>query len=178
MFNGVIIQRFEDRLYRGVEGDNWYLNDSYQESLGLYFETNIDKSWLDSECIDVSNDWGFINKYVELSKKNNIQYRLILCETEKQRPKLKNIEGEMHFIGYDYAYAGGSYYSVVYNDICSGRVAEFKNFELNKYGLFEKLDDLTRFIDKREKLMQSNQRLNFEGGQFVVFKLYEIDKVF
>lgn len=39
--------------------------------------------------------------------------------------------------GYDYAYQGGSYYSCVNNDIVSKRINEFKNIELNEFGLFD-----------------------------------------
>ena len=33
MINGIIFQREENRAYKGVEGDNWYLNDIYPEIL-------------------------------------------------------------------------------------------------------------------------------------------------
>ena len=39
-------------------------------------------------------------------------------------------------MGYDYAYQGGSYYSCVNNDIVLKRINEFKNIELNEFGLF------------------------------------------
>ncbi len=42
---------------------------------------------------------------------------MLLCETDRLKPRLTNINWKTKFIGYDYAYLGGSYYSAVYNDI-------------------------------------------------------------
>ena len=45
MINGIIIQRNQIGRYKGVEGDNWYLNDKYPELFEEYFCENIEKSW-------------------------------------------------------------------------------------------------------------------------------------
>ncbi len=66
MINGVIFQKKNNNtLYRGVDGENWYLNSEYPETIGLYFDENIEKSWFESNYVDVCYEDSFINKYIE-----------------------------------------------------------------------------------------------------------------
>ena len=65
MINGIIIQRNQIGRYKGVEGDNWYLNDKYPELFEEYFCENIEKSWYDSDYVDVCTDIHFVEKYIE-----------------------------------------------------------------------------------------------------------------
>lgn len=173
MINGVIFQKDENRKYKGVEGDNWYLNDIYPDTLGDFFNDNIEKSWFDTDYVDVCNDRFFINTYIKLSYSNNIKFRILLCETEKKYPKMDASCLAKKFIGYDYAYLGGSYYSAVLNDICSKRIDNFVGIKLNKYGLFEKAGQIRDFISKRSEYFHNNNG-SIEGGNFVIYKLYEI----
>lgn len=174
MINGIIFQRDEDRNYKGVEGDNWYLNDIFPESFEDFYCKNIEKSWHDSDCLDVCNDRGFIEKYMEVSRKENIKFRMLLCETDMPKPELAAITWNYKFIGYDYAYPGGSYYSAVFNDVCSQRIEQFKGFKLNHCGLFEDIDGIGEFIALRKRLACQDKDLTFEKGDFVIYKLYEI----
>lgn len=107
MINGIIIQRNQIGRYKGVEGDNWYLNDKYPELFEEYFCENIEKSWYDSDYVDVCTDIHFVEKYIELSRLNHIKFRVLLCETEKEKPNIQNVVWNTRFIGYDYAYLGG-----------------------------------------------------------------------
>ena len=174
MFNGIIIQRNQIGRYKGVEGDNWYLNDKYPELFEEYFCENIEKSWYDSNYVDVCTDVHFVEKYIELSIINHIKFRILLCETEKEKPKIQKIVWNFRFIGYDYAYLGGSYYSAVLNDICSGRIEQFKDYILNSNGLFDNITDLKDFISKREHYKRQYGNQLIEEGDFVIYKLYEI----
>ena len=55
MINGIIFQRDDNRDYKGVEGDNWYLNNIFPELSEDFFGENIEKSWYDSDYVDVCN---------------------------------------------------------------------------------------------------------------------------
>ena len=174
MINGIIIQRNQIGRYKGVEGDNWYLNDKYPELFEEYFCENIEKSWYDSDYVDVCTDIHFVEKYIELSRLNHIKFRVLLCETEKEKPNIQNMVWNTRFIGYDYAYLGGSYYSAVLNDICSGRIEQFNDYILNSNGLFDDIINLKDFISQREHYKRQYGNQLIEEGDFVIYKLYEI----
>ena len=82
----------------------------------------------------------------------------------------------MSFLGYDYAYSGGSYYSAVLNDIIAKRILQFANIQMNKYGLFETYERVKEFINLREsmKKVECFQKEYLEEGDFVIYKLYEV----
>ena len=174
MINGIIIQRNQIGRYKGVEGDNWYLNDKYPELFEEYFCENIEKSWYDSDYVDVCTDIHFVEKYIGLSRLNHIKFRVLLCETEKEKPNIQNMVWNTRFIGYDYAYLGGSYYSAVLNDICSGRIEQFNDYILNSNGLFDDIINLKDFISQCEHYKRQYGNQLIEEGDFVIYKLYEI----
>ncbi len=174
--NGYIIQRIIDSYYKGVEGDNWYLNycskDTYFEN---YFKDNIDNSWTESNFVDCCNDDVYIQKYIQESRKIGIKYRVLLCSTCKENPKMINsMTGDGEFLGYDYAYSGGSYYSAVLNDIVSQRIKEFSNIRLNKNGLFESYEEISKFIADRNRIKNYISDIVIEDGDFIIYKLCEI----
>lgn len=174
MINGIIFQRLDNKNYKGVEGDNWYLNDIFSDILEDFYCKNIEKSWYDSDYVDVCNDYSFIKNYMELSKSKNIKFRMLLCETDRVKPQLTNINWNIKFIGYDYAYSGGSYYSAVYNDVSSKRIPQFMNFKLNCNGLFENIDRITEFIKLRKQMINQDDNIVLEQGDFIIYKLYEV----
>lgn len=175
MINGIIFQKKENKKYKGVDGNNWYLNDIYQEFFGEYFDNYIGKSWYDSDYVDVCSEKIFIKSYIALSQKERIKFRMLLCETEKPYPRMESSVYGARFIGYDYAYSGGSYYSAVLNDVCSGRIEEFINIKLNSYGLFNNFQELSEFIKMRNELAAKSKESLFEKGDFLVYKLYEAE---
>ena len=79
---------------------------------------------------------------------------------------------KMKFIGYDYAYSGGSFYSAVNNDVISKRIPNFINFRLNQHGLFETYDEINHFVKLRELL--KDDIYTFEEGNFIIYKLFEV----
>lgn len=174
MINGIIMQRDEGGKYKGVEGDNWYLNDKYPELFEEYFCENIEKSWFDTDFVDVCTDIHFMEKYIELSKLNNIKFRVLLCETEKEKPQIQKNIWNTRFIGYDYAYLGGSYYSAVLNDICLRKIQGFTKYILNDNGLFDDVVDIKDFIFHREQYRKRCNDNAIEKGDFTIYKLYEI----
>ena len=174
--NGWIIQKNKDSFYKGIDGDNWFLN--YEEMIDKeivnYFDENIDLAWADDEIVDVSNDFNYIKKCVSIAKSKNIKYRVILCYTTREKPKVKDDNLQTEFLGYDYAYSGGSYYSAVFNDIILRRIAIFNKFKLNSNGLFKSYEEIMDFIVERNKAIQNLGDLYFEEGDYIIYKLYEL----
>lgn len=175
--NGYIIQKKSESNYRGVDGDNWFLNycsdKSYFEE---YYDTNIDKAWNDSDFVDGCSDTGYMNACIEESLNLGIEFRLLLCSTSKKMPVLekKDLGRVGMVLGYDYAYSGGSYYSCILNDIISGRIEEFKKFHLNANGLFNSYEEAEAFMIYREKIKSINSNYIFEEGDFIIYKITEI----
>lgn len=175
--NGIVVQRINhENMYKGIEGDNWYLNYlGNSKEFDLYYDNEIEKAWINSEYVDCCSEMSYIEKYVLESKKKNIEFRILLCETTKSKPQIViNKPFKIYFIGYDYAYAGGSYYSCVNNDIVSDRIPELKEIRLNKNGLFNEVDEIQKFIKQRELLKKKYPRGTFETGEFIIYKISEI----
>lgn len=82
-----------------------------------------------------------------------------------------------YFLGYDYAYSGGSYYSCIANDVISGRIPEMKRYILNKFGLFNTIKEVNEFIVFRNKLMDKYEPLTFEEGDFIIYKIDEVMEI-
>lgn len=170
MINGVIFQRKHNGIYQGIEGDNWYLDNKLLSGYEEYFDDNIDVSCSDDDFVDVCNDEDYMKKYIEVSKKNDVEFQILLCETSLRRPAYERgrfINKE--FLGFDYAYQGGSYYSAVNNDLVLRSFKEFEELSLNQNGLFETEEELNKFIKIREELAHRNE---FEKGDFIKYKLY------
>ena len=77
--NGYIIQRNEVSYYKGIEGDNWYLNYcSDNNFFEDYYSKEIDKAWENIDYIDCCTNMEYIHRYIEESKKMCIPIRLLL----------------------------------------------------------------------------------------------------
>lgn len=171
------MQKQNKGFYQGIEGDNWYLNyDSFDE-LGNYFEKNIERAWENSDYVDTCSDIKYIQKYISISQIKNIDFRVLACMTEKRSPQMI-LPDQMHikFLGYDYAYSGGSYYSAVLNDVVSRRISQFADISLNDFGIFETYQQVTDFINQREAIRKKKcyEREYLEEGDFIIYKLYEL----
>ena len=176
MTNGLIFQKKNNDGYMGVEGDNWYLNDLYPNTIGAYFDEHIARSWYKSDWVDVCNDIFFINEYINLSQRNKIDFRILLCETSCNSPKFDETYNNMTYLGYDYAYAGGSYYSAIYSDIYCRKIAGLSEIQLNQNGLLDSESEMNIFINKRNDLIKNCNDVNmFEKGDFIKYKLYQIN---
>lgn len=179
--NGIVIQRKRNEKYQGIDSgvndDAWYLNYMYEKDnelvSGYYKYVDISEGSFD--IIEACTDNQFIKKYVLFSKKLKVDIRLVLCETTLDFPRYNANNLKLEFLGYDYAYPGGIYYSAIYNDIFDDRIKEFCDMKLNKNGLFDTEEELDAFIEKREYLKSVYSEGMFESGIFVKYKLYEID---
>ena len=174
--NGYIIQKKENSYYKGIEGDNWYLNYcSNDEFFEDYYTEEIDKAWENIDYLDCCTNIAYIKRYIEESKKMCIPIRLLLCYTNKKFPVLNEeiIKGEKIFLGYDYADSGGSYYSSILNDVISKRIPEFKNISLNENGLFDSYDGIMEYLKVR-KMLIDKKKYDFDDGDFIIYRIEEI----
>jgi len=175
--NGYVVQRKGISDYYGIEGDNWYLNycseNSYFEN---FYEDNIDKSWNDARYVDCCTNEAYLKNYIEESQKLGIEFNVLLCSTCKEFPYLEELRlgNERKVLGYDCAYAGGSYYSCVLNDIISGRINAFCNITLNDNGLFNCYEDAEMFLKYRNRIKCENVNDIFEDGDFIIYKITKI----
>jgi len=174
--NGWIIQKNKEGHYKGIEGDNWFLNydDMTDKEIVDYFDEYIDLAWSDDGRVDVANDFNYIGKCADIATEKKIKFRIILCYTTRENPIIKDDNLPTIFLGYDYAYSGGSYYSAVFSDVVSREMAVFAKFKLNSYGLFGSEEEIVEFISERNKAIQSSAGFEFEDGDFIVYKLYEL----
>ncbi len=101
--------------------------------------------------------------------------RLILCETLKPYPKTNFLNTySCKFLGYDYAYTDGSYYSSVFSDIVAKLVKELNNLVLNNNQLFNTLEEIQGLINLRQDLEKQYDENVFEKGDFIIYKLSEV----
>jgi hypothetical protein len=184
--NGIIVKA-TDKIhanYLGVEGECWSIDEDTEgieqqegEYLNNYCSENITLSWTDEKIVDVSCDIDFVNRYINAYLKANIQFEILFCKTNKQVPSYnldieKQVTRNLGFIGFDYAYSGGSFYSCVFSDLHSNRVSGLFDIKLNKYGLINSEEELINFIRRREELITKDEEGLFETGEFTIYKLW------
>lgn len=138
----------------------------------------MDGSWENPEYVECCVDEEYMSLYIEESEKLGIDYRILLCLTNRNAPILSAAESDISgkFLEYDYAYSGGSYYSCILNDIFSERIEEFKGIKLNEYGLFSSFEQAEKFGKYRENLKSLSSEYIFEEGDFVIYKLVEVNE--
>lgn len=177
--NGYIVQNpsyLSDLIYSGVEGNNWVCCENDKE-LKSFFDAFIDVSWQYDNYVDCCSDESFVLKCVNYCKKNNIPYRVLFCKSTCSNPTLDSPPRfNAKFIGYDYAYAGGSYYSCVKNDLIYRKIIGFEGIKINKNGLLMTEADLKKFMETRKVISKFYSDNLFEIGNFIPYKLYLIDQ--
>lgn len=183
--NGYIIQKLVDNGYKGVDGsgysldsaENWYLHDieEYAEQFEPYFSKEICKDEWNMEphtYVGVCTDLEYIKKYISVSRKLGIKYRVLVVMTDIPSPIVElDPSMELKFLGFDYAYETPDNYSAVYNEI----PFVFPDFKLNENGLFETREEIEEYLVKRQEFVDTHPPYTLENGNFTVFKLYEID---
>ena len=181
--NGFIIKKETEYKFYGLTDDIWpidldtpKLEKQVKKKLFDYCESNVRRSWENDKVVEVSNNIDFINQYIYACELADIKYQILFCCSEKEIPQINISSQDLYekfvFLGYDYAYPGGSFYSCIYNDLFFKRVHQFNCFRLNQYGLFNNEKDLINFIDLRIELQKKSSIHLFEKGDFVVFKLW------
>jgi hypothetical protein len=185
--NGFIVKSVEEiyRNYSGIEGNCWNIDEDTEgievqerKYLYNYYSQYIDLSWTDENHVDVCSDIKFINRYISTYLKANVKFEVLFCETLNERPSFNQFmesqtTDNFTFIGFDYAYPGGSFYSCVFSEVYSKRISAFLNIELNKFGLINSEEELLDFIKRRDELILKDEQGIFEKGKFIIYKLWK-----
>lgn len=179
--NGFLVKRTDSEdaekygLYKGVEGDCWPVIEISTEEgkyLSNFLEHNIFLNDSDNSYVDVCPNIFFLKRYIKACENAGYKTQVIYCKTQKRVPECDvNTNSNYKFIGYDYAYAGGDYYSCVFNEV--RRIPEMARFHLNQYGLFNSESEVLEFIKVRNELEKSKPHLTFELGEFIIYQLWE-----
>ena len=170
---------FNGKKYYGVDTDPWEMD--FKEC--SFYAPNVrEEYYLESDML--SNDFVFLlnekhaKLYYEQYRKivNDARLLYCICTLEENIHALNSVHtiGEYNFLGYDYAYGGGDYYSAVLNDVVI-RPQLFQNrFALNKYGLISNVETMSLFIHERTEAEHlTDDVMLFEKGDFVIYKLYD-----
>ena len=167
--------------YCGVDTDVWPAETCpFSESTNQRYED----SFIEHTKVFLL-DMESANKYFEYCCSLGIPARLLYCES--------NTEGTFYestpfgpgfekaiFLGYDYAYPNGDYYSAILYDIIY-RNLDFSNKWrplLNKHGLFPSFETILSFSKDRERISILENKGSpypvYELGQFCIFRIVQI----
>ena len=177
--NGIVVRRQSDERYKGIDscdskGENWYFYDDPE--FEQFYDEHIELTCYDfpeGSRVAACTDTEYIRKYIKTSQERGIEYRLILCETDIPQPQFDPTGLEKTFLGYDYAYTGGDYYSAVYNEV----PYVFPQFSLNDNELFETYEEMTKYLAARQEYVSTHPPLTLETGDFAVYKLWELKSI-
>ena len=182
--NGLVIQKYVNNPYKGIDGSgycentgqNWFFNYDSQlsELFEPFYDEHINRTYWnleDHSWVAACNDMDYIKRYIAEAKKRNIRYRVLLCESEIPAPLFDAAGLKTKLLGYDYAYSGGDNYSAVYSEI----PYVFPQFKLNCSGLFDTEEEILEYIHEREKFKKSHPPYTLEVGDFVIFRLHEVE---
>ena len=124
-------------------------------------------------------------KYYEYCCSNRIPARLLYCESTAEGTRYETTSFFAglecaHFLGYDYAYPNGDYYSAIANDVIY-RELDFSNkwkVQLNQYGLFTSFETISSFAYNRDRASflanKGGPYPVFELGQFSILRVFQI----
>lgn len=192
--NGFIIQGkrqlwvTDNCPYRGLGfAESWPLDDPElfkKDSVVKELSELARKEWFyftygEGYMLDVIPDVAFICKYIRHCLELGISIRVLLCETDRNEPKLdltmfQKLEGHLHLLGYDYGTSQGAF-SALADDFYGEPVSELEPLrkQLNRYGLFDTAELLDRYIETREAAIARGEDLE-TGLDFVKFRLSEV----
>lgn len=170
-------------VYYGVDTEPWPLGTSLQLSPEWFQLKEVCFHDLSSVFLLCFED--AVNYYKACLKQID-GVRLLYCEASAQNVQYCSALHQQYgkpssFLGYDYAYPSGSYYSAIVNDIIYRATPLSKNWkaQLNQYGLFSTQEALCGFIHDRSFLV-SNDTIpySYERGNFIVFRIFSVNDLF
>ena len=167
--------------YLGIDTDVWPADVwPFSESAKQQYEnsaTDYEKVFL----LDMKS----AENYYEWCCSKGIPARLLYCESPAEgtfyetSSSFAGLERAL-FLGYDYAYPNGDYYSAVANDVIH-RDLDFSNkwkAQLNRHGLFPSYATISSFANDRDRALFLANRGSpypvFELGQFSIFRIFQI----
>ena len=167
-----------DFTYYGVDTDAWPIGDRILETLApkIYENAYSDLSY------PLLIDFDSATKYCSMCEREGETPRLLYCEAI-----LNSFSGEIPecrapllstFLGYDYAYPSGDYYSALFNDVIwdKGCLTAKWRRQLNRYGLLYSEDQMRMFVQDRITVSSRNVGdYAVELGNFVIFRVFGIN---
>lgn len=167
--------------YSGVNTNAWPIGTDFDSETAM----NICKHSYLSLDFPLLIDFESVLHYRQRCVCAGIKVRMLYCEVLVDHPDCNlpqfDKPQESIYLGFDYAYPSGDYYSAVANDII-GLHRDFPTYwknNLNEYGLLPSANHLFRFIQERNIAVKEKERhgqnLFFEKGSFVGFRIFNVD---
>lgn len=174
--NGLIVVENTESWYKGVDRYPWPLK-QYDPILHRMLFQMHQVSW---DC-DMIQDLEFALHYQTVANKHAQGAEVLYGEFMDVRlptysiDLFEKITGRCEFIGWDYSYAGGDFYSCVDNDLSLKKDLFYNLLNyVNQNGLFETEADVNTFIKLRKKLRRKYPVESFEIGPFYKAKLFRV----
>jgi hypothetical protein len=180
----------EFEIYKSYRGTYKYqswplenLNDPV--SVKLTSETQKWAIRYDSEdtiyCNPIIPDRQFCLEYLNHCQENGIKTRLLFCQTEINTPVWDSSLPELTFLGYDYSVPCDLYSAIVEDLSCFGEYLAHPFYsdmihckeKLNKYKLFDKEEDMNKYIEIRQKTLKMQKHVNNSGNSGVKLDLVD-----
>lgn len=154
--------------YQGVYGITWPLEDHVSEYNTNFLDELGLKMYLFG--VEVATIWETTKLYLELCLENGIEAYLLLLETKIPHPFIA-VENpkDWKFIGFDYAYIGGDFYSAIQQELIMPKqppdcISHWKN-SLNNFGLFTTHNEVEAF--RRERSL-CKEDIEFSGDFYII----------
>lgn len=170
-----------DISYCGVDTGVWPADVwPFSESTNQRYEDSV----IDFEKVFLL-DMESAVKYHRCCCEKGIPARLLYCESATEGTLYETTSSfaileKSLFLGYDYAYPNGDYYSAIVNDIIYRNLAFSNRWKplLNKHGLFSSLETISAFSKDRERTSilanKDSPYPVYELGQFSIFRIFQI----
>ena len=185
--NGFIVIRNPAGQYSGVDNDAWPLELEEMNDLDIQsiHQRITDQCYIhyNKPFAILMTDQEEVSLYKNKCEEKGGQPVVLYCETPMKEPGFnaelsRRYALEENFIGYDYADKQPEYHSCIKNELLYHPfIYSFKVSQLNSAGLFSRYHQVCEFISEREKIMQSPDNRYLETGDFIVFKLFTVDKI-
>lgn len=171
----------KETAYFGVDTGAW--------PIGTIFDSKIATDICEISYLDLGFpmliDLASAVRYCHSCEIAGIKPRVLYCEVVVNHSKndLPQFENPLDssFLGFDFAYPSGDYYSAVVNDIIyqDRSLPTHWKKHLNEFGLLPTKEELIQFAKERaffaKKNLLQGRELLFEKGNFVSFCLYHVD---
>ena len=172
--NGLIVVENAKDWYNGVDRNPWLL--SRCDTILHKSLKAVDQSF---EYYDVTQSFDLAIHYWELANKVTGGAEVLYCEFIGARLPMYSVDlhgkisEKCEFLGWDYSWINGDFYSCIYNDL-SLKKELFTSYLhiLNKYGLFQTENEVDDFIRRRKKLKRLHPKEMFEVGRFYKVKVF------
>lgn len=166
--------------YHGVDTNAWPVGTCFSQKTAtdLCELSNIDLSY------PLLIDFNSAVQYYAECERQQKNVRLLYCEvsgcnSSMSLPNYYN-HSDRFFLGFDYAYPSGDYYSAVANDVIfrNGSLSSKWRQHLNEYGLFQNAEQVQSFAQDRLAFLHNksiDEHYYIERGNFSVFCIFRVN---